>query len=228
MFASHRCPRFPWPRSLAGGVPAKPRPSRRSADALVRARCRCCGKCPGSANCGLTVRCLGAVWEKFCDRHGGLADEGVCAPLNCLVPAYAVRASSGWPSSPGRCGGGSPDAPLQDGQRADLWPATRTKTGFGGAHLFIVAVCPCWVCCRRTQRSPRQAGMWSCRTEAGGPLSPGERDSVTAGNLHAEEPQGDCAARDKPALTPALSPKERESRCQPRSRPQTQGKRTVR
>ena len=132
MFASHRCPRFPWPRSLAGGVPAKPRPSRRSADALVRARCRCCGKCPGSANCGLTVRCLGAVWEKFCDRHGGLADESVRAPLNCLVPAYAVRASSAWPNSPGRCGGRSPDALPQDGQRADLWLATRTKTGFGG------------------------------------------------------------------------------------------------
>ena len=72
------------------------------------------------------------------------------------------------------------------------------------ARLFILAACPCGVCFQRTQRSPRQAGRWSCRAVAIGPLAPGERDRVRAGNLHAAEPPEAGAARDEPARTPAL------------------------
>jgi hypothetical protein len=74
------------------------------------------------------------------------------------------------------------------------------------AHWFIVAACPCGVCCQRTQRSPRQSGVRNRRAAAGDPLSPGERVRVRAGNLHADEPPKDGAARAQLTLTVALPP----------------------
>lgn len=51
---------------------------------------------------------------------------------------------------------------------------------------------------------------------AGDPLSPGERVRVRAGVLHSEGSRENGAARDGPALTPALSAGVREPRGQSR------------